>query len=88
MGHELYPAIAWPTADGQLGGNKAQVTEGWRSQSGVMLETKGLAVGRYQGEVGDVMKVEVAEVQDGGISLGWMKEGEGWRFILDNALCG
>lgn len=87
VGQELYPAIAWLTTDGQMGGNKAQVTEGWRCLSGVMLETKGLVVGRYQGGVGDVATVEMTEVQDGETSLAWMKEGEGWRFILENALC-
>ena len=86
MGQDLYPAIAWLTVDGQMGGNKAQVTEGWRSLSGVMLETKGLVVGRYQGEVGNVVNVEMAEMQNGVISLGWMKDGQGWRFILESAL--
>lgn len=82
---ELYPAIAWLTIDGQLGGNKAQVSEGWRILSGTTLESKGLLLGRYIGESGDANEVVVREMGD---SLdGWYTEGRGWVSILENALC-
>ena len=82
---ELYPAIACLTIDGQLGGNKAQVSAGWRMLSGTTLESKGLLLGRYIGENGDASEVVVKEMGDS--PEGWQAEGRGWVSILENALC-
>jgi len=82
---ELYPAIAWLTTDGQLGGNKAQVSDGWRMSSGATLESKGLLLGRYIGENGDAGEVVMKEVGDS--PGGWQTGGRGWVSILENALC-
>ncbi|KAF8454503.1 P-loop containing nucleoside triphosphate hydrolase protein [Terfezia claveryi] len=81
---ELYPAIAWLTTDGQLGGNKAQVSEGWRMLSGTTLESKGLLLGRYIGDNGDASEVVIKEVGDSGDV--WQTEGRGWVPMLENAL--
>lgn len=89
---ELFPALAWPSTDSQISGKVVQVSEGWRGCVGLGLEVK-VVVGKYQGELLDAGEVIVREV-DGGVtegdmaSAGWTKEGEGWRFVLENALCG
>lgn len=72
-----------------MGGGKAQVSEGWRALGGVMLETKGLLLGRYVGEIGDAMEVVISEREDPAVeaTVGWRREGEGWRYMLENALC-
>jgi len=58
-----------------LGGNKAQVSEGWRIFSGTTLESKGLLLGRYIGQNGVVNEVAVREMGDS--PDGWQTEGRG-----------
>lgn len=86
---KAYPALAWPASDPHITGKVALVSESIREMLRVGFEHKVL-IGKYIGkkdvDASEVFLIEVAGDGSRVTEFGWEMEGEGWRYMVENAL--